>query len=64
MPSSKPLVNAKGEVREIQASDLKSFRPAEEALPASLRRKVDHGYTNELIHTVKGVGYRFGVAQE
>lgn len=28
---------------------------------SSLRRKVDHGYTNELIHTVKGVGYRFGV---
>ena len=40
MPRSKPLVDARGEVREIQAADLKSFRPAAEALPASLRRKL------------------------
>jgi uncharacterized protein (DUF4415 family) len=40
MPRSKPLVDARGEVREIQAVDLKSFRPAAEAMPASLRRKV------------------------
>lgn len=40
MPSSKPLVNAKGEVREIQAADLKAFRPAGEVLPASLQRKL------------------------
>lgn len=40
MPRSKPLVDARGEVREIQSADLKSFRPATEALPASLRRKV------------------------
>ena len=40
MPRSKPLVDASGEVREIQSADLKSFRPAAEILPASLRRKV------------------------
>jgi uncharacterized protein (DUF4415 family) len=40
MPRSKPLVDARGEVREIQAADLKSFRPAADALPASLRRKL------------------------
>lgn len=28
---------------------------------SSLRRKVDRGYEQELIHTLKGVGYRFGV---
>ena len=28
---------------------------------SSLRKKVDRGFTRELIHTVKGVGYRFGV---
>jgi len=28
---------------------------------SSLRKKVDVGFTPELIHTVKGVGYRFGV---
>jgi uncharacterized protein (DUF4415 family) len=40
MPRSKPLVDAGGEVREIKAADLQSFRPAAEALPASLRLKV------------------------
>jgi uncharacterized protein (DUF4415 family)/uncharacterized DUF497 family protein len=40
MPRSKPLVDAGGEVREINATDLQSFRPAAEALPASLRLKV------------------------
>ena len=40
MPKSKPLVDSKGEVREIKADDLKSFSPASEALPASLRRKL------------------------
>jgi two-component system OmpR family response regulator len=29
---------------------------------SALRRKLDRGFTQELIHTVKGVGYRFGVA--
>ncbi|MCC6427941.1 MAG: response regulator transcription factor [Phycisphaerales bacterium] len=28
---------------------------------SSLRRKADRGFTKELIHTVKGMGYRFGV---
>lgn len=28
---------------------------------SSLRRKADRGYSKELIHTVKGMGYRFGV---
>ena len=40
MPSSKRLVDADGEVREIQAADLVAFRPAGEAMPASLRAKL------------------------
>jgi two-component system copper resistance phosphate regulon response regulator CusR len=28
---------------------------------SALRKKVDRGFPTELIHTVKGVGYRFGV---
>lgn len=40
MPKSKALVDAGGEVREIQVSDLKSFRPAGDVLPASLRRQL------------------------
>ena len=40
MPRSKPLVDAKGEVREIKAADLEAFAPATEALPASLRGKL------------------------
>jgi uncharacterized protein (DUF4415 family) len=40
MPKLKPLSDAKGEVREITAKDLKQFRPARQALPSSLRRKV------------------------
>jgi DNA-binding response OmpR family regulator len=28
---------------------------------SSLRKKVDRGHERELIHTIKGVGYRFGV---
>ena len=39
MPRSKPLVDAGGEVREIHSADLESFRPAADALPASLRLK-------------------------
>lgn len=37
---AKPLTDAKGEVRELTAADLKSFRRGAEVLPASLRRKV------------------------
>ena len=40
MPKSKALVDARREVREITSADLKGFRPAREALPASLRKKV------------------------
>ena len=40
MPKSKALVDAQGEVREITSADLKGFRPAREALPASLRTKI------------------------
>lgn len=40
MPRSKPLVDARGEVREIQVADLRMFQPAADALPSSLRRKV------------------------
>ena len=40
MPKQKPLINAKGEVRELTANDLAAFRPARKALPVSLRRKI------------------------
>jgi len=30
---------------------------------SALRRKLDRGFDTELIHTVKGVGYRFGVME-
>lgn len=40
MPKQKPLIDAKGEVRELTTNDLTAFRPARKALPASLRRKV------------------------
>lgn len=40
MPSSKPLTDARGDVREIQTTDLESFKPAAQALPASLQRKL------------------------
>ena len=39
MPS-KPLSNAKGEVRELSAADMKRFRPAREVLSPSLLSKV------------------------
>lgn len=40
MPVSKPLTDAKGEVRELTVADMKRLRPAREALPESLRAKV------------------------
>jgi uncharacterized protein (DUF4415 family) len=40
MPSTKKLVDNKGEVREILAADMKKFRPAQDVLPLSLRKKV------------------------
>ncbi|MBL9120597.1 MAG: response regulator transcription factor [Phycisphaerae bacterium] len=30
---------------------------------SSLRKKIDRGYPQELIHTIKGAGYRFGVSE-
>ena len=38
---AKAADDAKGEVREVTASDLKAFRPARKALPESLRRKAE-----------------------
>ena len=40
MSKRKPLIDSQGEVRELAAEDLKSFKRAGEVLPASLRRKV------------------------
>jgi uncharacterized protein (DUF4415 family) len=40
MKKLKPLTNLNGEVREISSADLKGFRTAQEALPASVRQKV------------------------
>jgi uncharacterized protein (DUF4415 family) len=40
MPKPKPLIDAKGEVRELAVNDLKGFRPARQTLPESLRRKL------------------------
>jgi uncharacterized protein (DUF4415 family) len=40
MASRKPLISADGEVRELGAEDLEKFKPAAEALPASLRKKL------------------------
>lgn len=40
MPKSKPLTDAKGNVREIRQADLERFKPATQALPASLQRKL------------------------
>ncbi len=40
MPSSKPLSNAKGEVRELGAADMERFRPSREVLSPSLLSKV------------------------
>ena len=40
MKKQKPLIDAKGEVREITAKDLKSFRAARSGLPNSLKRKL------------------------
>ena len=40
MVSHKPLIDADGEVRELTAEDLAKFRPAVEALPPSLMKKL------------------------
>lgn len=41
-----------------------NFEPSSNVIDvyiSSLRRKIDRGYEPQLIHTIKGVGYRFGV---
>ena len=40
MPKSKSLIDAKGEVRELTAADMKRFRPAREVLPGTLLAKL------------------------
>ena len=40
MPKRKSLIDSKGEVREISSAEMKSFRPARDVLPSSVRRKV------------------------
>ena len=40
MPKSKPLIDLKGEVRELTAADLKRFRPARQVLPDTLLAKL------------------------
>jgi uncharacterized protein (DUF4415 family) len=40
MPKSKPLIDAEGEVRELTAADMKSFRPAKEVLSSALLAKL------------------------
>jgi uncharacterized protein (DUF4415 family) len=40
MSQRKNLTDAKGEVAELSAADLKAFRPAREILSESLRRKL------------------------
>jgi len=34
------LIDAKGEVRELTAKDMKAFRPAQQVLPESLKAKM------------------------
>ena len=40
MPKLKPLIDSKGEVRELTASDMKRFRPVREVLPDTLLAKL------------------------
>lgn len=40
MASRKPLIDEDGEVRELTAEELEKFRPATEALPPSLIKKL------------------------
>ena len=40
MPKLKPLIDSKGEVRELTAADMKRFRPARQVLPDTLLAKL------------------------
>jgi len=39
MPARKPMIDESGEVRELTAADIKTFKRSSAALPASLRAK-------------------------
>ena len=41
MPKSKPLIDMKGEVRELSAADMKRFRPTRQVLPDTLLAKLN-----------------------
>ena len=41
MPSSKPLIDSKGEVRALTAADMKRLRPASVVLPDTLLTKLN-----------------------
>lgn len=40
MASRKPLIDVDGEVRELTTDDMAKFRPTDEVLPLSLRKKL------------------------
>lgn len=40
MPRTPPLIDAKGEVRELTARDLAGFRRADDVLPTALKRRL------------------------
>ncbi len=40
MKKRAPLTNADGEVRELDAEDIKRFKPAHEALPEQVQRRL------------------------
>lgn len=44
-----------------------NFEPSSNVIDvyiSSLRKKVDRGFDRELIHTIKGAGYRFGIMED
>jgi len=44
-----------------------NFEPSSNVIDvyiSSLRKKIDRGFDRELIHTIKGAGYRFGVMED
>ena len=44
-----------------------NFEPSSNVIDvyiSSLRKKIDRGFERELIHTIKGAGYRFGVMED
>lgn len=43
MKKTAPLTNAEGEVRELDAEDIRRFRPAHEVLPPEVQRSLGIG---------------------